>query len=79
MALKDILLKNGVSADKCEKFYEYYRLLIEWNEKINLTAITDEDEVAIKHFLDSLNANDCGVIKEQMSVRAKALRLNRSL
>ena len=39
----------------CDKFYDYYRLLIEWNEKINLTAITDEDEVAVKHFLDCLS------------------------
>jgi len=33
---------------------EYKRLLLEWNEKMNLTAITEEQEVAIKHFLDSL-------------------------
>ncbi|WP_425059444.1 Ribosomal RNA small subunit methyltransferase G [Sporomusa carbonis] len=33
----------------------YYRLLIEWNEKINLTAITQPDEVAIKHMIDSLS------------------------
>ena len=32
----------------------YYKRLIEWNEKINLTAITDPYEVAVKHFLDSL-------------------------
>ena len=32
----------------------YFRLLVEWNEKINLTAITDEQGVAVKHFADSL-------------------------
>lgn len=37
-----------------EKFYKYMNLLIEWNEKINLTAITDPKEIIIKHFIDSL-------------------------
>ncbi|TCK86785.1 16S rRNA m(7)G-527 methyltransferase [Natranaerovirga hydrolytica] len=37
-----------------EKFLQYYTLLIEWNEKINLTTITDFDDVIIKHFVDSL-------------------------
>lgn len=35
------------------KFNRYYDLLIEWNEKINLTAITEPEDVLIKHFLDS--------------------------
>ena len=34
---------------------KYYELLLEWNEKINLTAITEEDEVYTKHFEDSLD------------------------
>ncbi len=33
----------------------YYRLLIEWNEKINLTAIIEPQEVAVKHMVDSLS------------------------
>lgn len=33
----------------------YYRLLLEWNEKINLTAITEPNEVAVKHMIDSLS------------------------
>lgn len=37
-----------------EQFQMYYELLIEWNEKVNLTAITEYDEVLKKHFLDSL-------------------------
>ena len=36
------------------QFERYYELLTEWNERINLTAITQKDEVAEKHFLDSL-------------------------
>ena len=45
-----------ISADKAvyEKFDEYARLLIEWNEKINLTAITQPDEILTKHFIDSM-------------------------
>ena len=37
-----------------EQFYNYMNLLLEWNEKINLTAITDPEEIIIKHFIDSL-------------------------
>lgn len=37
-----------------QKFYAYMKLLLEWNEKINLTAITDPEEVILKHFIDSL-------------------------
>ena len=39
-----------------DKFNTYYELLIEWNNKFNLTAITDKKEVEIKHFIDSLTA-----------------------
>lgn len=38
-----------------DKFILYKNLLLEWNEKINLTAITDDEEIVIKHFLDSLS------------------------
>lgn len=37
-----------------EKFFKYKNLLLEWNEKINLTAITDEKEIIVKHFIDSI-------------------------
>lgn len=37
------------------QFELYYRTLVEWNEKMNLTAITDRDEVFMKHFYDSLS------------------------
>ena len=34
------------------QFELYFQLLVEWNEKINLTAITEPKEVAIKHMID---------------------------
>lgn len=39
---------------QAEKFYTYMKLLLEWNEKINLTAITEPEEIIKKHFIDSL-------------------------
>ena len=37
-----------------QQFEDYMKLLLEWNEKINLTAITNEDDIILKHFVDSL-------------------------
>lgn len=55
--LKEDALSFGVSLsnEQLSQFYTYYDMLIEWNEKMNLTAITDFDEVLKKHFLDSLS------------------------
>lgn len=39
---------------KQQQFEDYMKLLLEWNEKINLTAITEEDDIILKHFVDSL-------------------------
>lgn len=39
---------------QADQFVRYYQLLVEWNEKMNLTAITEFDEVVIKHFVDSV-------------------------
>ncbi len=47
------LVDNDVLADSLNKFQTYYKELITYNEKVNLTAITDEQEVFIKHFFDS--------------------------
>lgn len=46
-----------ITEEKANRFYEYNNLLLEWNEKINLTAITDEREIILKHFIDSLTIN----------------------
>ena len=43
-----------VTSEKLEKLDLFYNLLIDWNEKINLTTITDEESVYLKHFYDSL-------------------------
>ena len=40
--------------EQIQKFYEYMKLLIEWNMKINLTAITEPKDIIEKHFIDSL-------------------------
>lgn len=44
----------NVTIEQVNKLERYYDLLIEWNEKINLTAITDKKDVYLKHFYDSL-------------------------
>ena len=45
----------GIDRKQEDLFLRYYDLLIEWNNKINLTAITDKDDVIIKHFTDSIS------------------------
>ena len=56
--MKDLLKKALPQADETalDRFEIYHRLLGEWNEKMNLTAITDPVAVAEKHFADSLAA-----------------------
>ena len=56
--MRDILKKALPQADETalDRFEIYHRLLAEWNEKMNLTAITDPADVAEKHFADSLAA-----------------------
>ena len=60
MSVIEILKTNAeaygieISDDLGEKLEIYARLLKEWNDKINLTAITDDEGIALKHFLDCL-------------------------
>ena len=44
-----------LSDKQSNQFEEYFTLLAEWNEKMNLTAITEREDVYLKHFLDSLS------------------------
>ena len=50
----ELLERFGLNEEQISKFEKYLELLLEWNEKFNLTAITDKDEIEEKHFLDSL-------------------------
>ena len=59
--IKDLLqnyikdYKITLTENQYEQFQKYFELLAEWNKKMNLTAITDESGVALKHFADSLS------------------------
>lgn len=52
----NLLKEQGIvlTTKQINQFDIYYKLLIEWNEKINLTAITDEKDVYLKHFYDAI-------------------------
>lgn len=62
--LKDLNLE--LDEEQIQKFYTYMNLLIEWNEKINLTAITKPEEIILKHFVDCLTISK--YIKENSSL-----------
>lgn len=53
--MKNLFNHYNISLDdnQIEKFNRYYELLIDWNQKINLTTITEYQEVVKKHFFDS--------------------------
>lgn len=55
--LEEVIAPFGLSlsGEQADKFCKYNALLLEWNQKMNLTAITEPREVAIKHFADSLS------------------------
>lgn len=59
--MEDFFEKYNIilSEEKKEKFSLFYNILKEYNEKFNLTAITEEKEVYIKHFIDSLLGEKC--------------------
>lgn len=63
---KSKLINIELEENQIEKFYNYMNLLLEWNEKINLTAITEPNEVILKHFIDS--ATIIKYIENNMSI-----------
>ena len=57
--LKDGAIKLGLHLNpaQLEQFQIYYQELLDWNQRVNLTSITNFKDVQIKHFLDSLTVN----------------------
>lgn len=68
MKLIDYFKDYDLDTKNIDKFEEYKRLILEYNEHTNLTRITEEDEFNIKHFLDSLSILKSGVIKEGLKI-----------
>lgn len=70
----DILLKGakdlGLDLSEGDKasFKDYKELLKEWNQKINITTITEDEEVDIKHFLDSLTCLSLDIFEGEKSL-----------
>lgn len=54
--LVDLGNKIGVNIEdkQVDEFFKYMNILLEWNEKINLTAITEKNDIILKHFIDCL-------------------------
>ena len=64
-------LKIDISDVQIEKFKKYSEMLKEWNEKMNLTTIVDDDGISVKHFLDSilpLSVIDMSAVKSVIDV-----------
>lgn len=72
--LETILKKGALEYDielteeQINQFMIYKNLLQDWNNKINLTAIVEDEEIIKKHFIDSISIITSGVIKENASI-----------
>ena len=55
-AYKDIFEDNGIALteEQSARLEKYADMLVEYNKMVNLTAITDDDGIAVKHFFDSI-------------------------
>lgn len=69
LLIRQLFNENNIDLtdDQVKDFETYYNLLIEWNQKFNLTAITEPQEIIEKHFIDSL------VVSKQLSNTQKII------
>ncbi len=58
----------SLSEKQIEQFFTYYEMLVKWNEFMNLTAITEYDEVMKKHFIDSISLINAYDVSKKVSV-----------
>lgn len=68
MKLIDYFKDYDLDTKNIDKFEEYRRLILEYNEHTNLTRITEEDDFNIKHFLDSLSILKSGLLNEGLKI-----------
>lgn len=68
--LKDCCQQMGVTIteEMTQQFMDYMKILLHWNEKMNLTAIREEREVVLRHFADCLSLVPYLTIKEDTSM-----------
>lgn len=57
-----------LTEEQYSKFIKYKDLILEWNEKVNLTAITEEEEIIKKHFIDSIKSFKFAPLKNAKSI-----------
>ena len=69
------LMKNAteevgmcLSKEQYDKFMKYMSLIQEWNEKVNLTAITEDEEIVKKHFIDCIKAYKSDELKKAETI-----------
>ncbi len=64
------LKHNGIdlTQEQLEQFEIYYELLVDWNQRVNLTAITDREQVFYKHFFDSLSLSFCVSLENEVKL-----------
>ncbi|MCQ4726480.1 16S rRNA (guanine(527)-N(7))-methyltransferase RsmG [Anaerotignum faecicola] len=67
---RDTAARMGIelSGEQEDSFFKYKDLLLEWNKKMNLTAITDDKDIVIKHFADCLSILSCFSVPAGASV-----------
>ena len=65
--IKENFEKIGLSLDEKQigQFLNYSEMLVEWNQKINLTAITDFEDIVWKHFIDSVSVNLSKIVSRE--------------